>query len=181
MRKAGEISAEAIKKTIIATKPDMTEHQLFSIVDHECRMLGAEFLAYPPVVATGNNATIIHYIDNNQRLQNGDLILMDAGCEYHGYCGDITRTWPANGKFTNYQKILYEIVLEVQKEVLSLCDNRMSLDAMYFKMVHLLSEHLCKEKIIKKDVISSHEIQRVSKQVSYLFTLVPKESKSDYF
>lgn len=79
MRKTCEISAEAIKQTMKVTKPGMTEHQLFSIVDHECRMRGAEILAYPPVVAAGNNATIIHYIDNNQEIKDGDLILMDAG------------------------------------------------------------------------------------------------------
>ncbi|XP_065226899.1 xaa-Pro aminopeptidase 3-like [Planococcus citri] len=162
MRKAGEISAEAIKETIRITKPGMTEHQLFSTVDHECRMLGAEFLAYPPVVAAGDKATIIHYIDNNQMLKDGDLILMDAGCEYRGYCGDITRTWPANGKFTNYQRILYEIVLEVQKKILSLCDDRASLDVMYIKMVRLLGEHLSKEKIIKKDVASPSEINKIA-------------------
>lgn len=84
------------------------------------------------------------------------------GCEYYGYCGDITRTWPANGTFTNYQKILYEIVLEVQKQILKLCGERMSLDYMYLRMINLLGKYLVSEKIIKKDILSSSEINQVN-------------------
>lgn len=79
MRQAGKISSEAIEETMRITKPGMTEHQLFAKVDYEVKIRGAAFLAYPPVVAAGNNATIIHYIDNNQMIKDGDLILMDAG------------------------------------------------------------------------------------------------------
>lgn len=79
MRRAGEISSLAIEKAMAVTKPGVTEHQLFATVDYESRMRGAEILAYPPVVASGKNANIIHYISNNQIVNDGDLILMDAG------------------------------------------------------------------------------------------------------
>lgn len=79
MRRAGEISSIAIERAMKVTKPGMTEHQLFATVDYESRMLGAKILAYPPVVASGKNAKIIHYIDNNQVMKDGDLVLMDAG------------------------------------------------------------------------------------------------------
>lgn len=79
MRKAGEVSAESINKAMQVTKPGFTEHQLFATVDYESRMRGAEMLAYVPVVATGTNANIIHYIDNRQILSEGELVLMDAG------------------------------------------------------------------------------------------------------
>lgn len=79
MRESCRIASDAIVKTIRSSKPEMSEHQLFATVDYECRMRGAEYLAYPPVVAAGRNANIIHYINNNQIIQNGDLVLMDAG------------------------------------------------------------------------------------------------------
>lgn len=79
MQRSCEIASEAIRKTIQSSRPGMSEHQLFAIVDYECRMHGAEHLAYPPVVAAGRNANIIHYISNNQIIQSGDLVLMDAG------------------------------------------------------------------------------------------------------
>lgn len=79
MKKSCEIISTAISKTIEISKPEMSEHHLFATVDYECRMNGAEFLAYPPVVAAGKNANIIHYVTNNQIIQNGDMVLMDAG------------------------------------------------------------------------------------------------------
>lgn len=79
MRKSAEIASEAINKTISITRPGITEHQLFATVDYESRMRGAEILAYPPVVASGNNANIIHYINNTQQVHDDNLVLMDAG------------------------------------------------------------------------------------------------------
>ncbi|KAL6255919.1 hypothetical protein P5V15_013159 [Pogonomyrmex californicus] len=79
MRESCGIASKAIVKTIQSSKPEMSEHQLFATVDYECRMLGAKYLAYPPVVAGGKNATVIHYISNNQIIRDGDLVLMDAG------------------------------------------------------------------------------------------------------
>lgn len=79
LKESAEIASRGIEKAISATKPGVTEHQLFAIVDYYCRMNKAEHLAYPPVVAAGNNANIIHYIENNQNVNNEDLVLMDAG------------------------------------------------------------------------------------------------------
>lgn len=74
-----DIASAAISKTISVTRPGITEHQLFATVDYESRIRGAEFLAYPPVCASGNNANIIHYISNTQMTKEGDMVLMDAG------------------------------------------------------------------------------------------------------
>ncbi|KAK2587546.1 hypothetical protein KPH14_003679 [Odynerus spinipes] len=142
MQKSCDIASMAIKKTIQTSKPGMSEHHLFAIVDYECRMNGAEFLAYPPVVAGGSNANIIHYIANNQIIQNGDMVLMDAGCEYHGYSSDITRTWPINGKFTPEQRILYEVVLDVQNELLKKVQEMPTLDQLFHDMCSLLGKRL---------------------------------------
>ena len=79
LKESAEIASRGIENTMTATKPGLTEHQLFATFDYYCRMNCAEHLAYPPVVATGNNANIIHYINNTQMIKDGDMILMDAG------------------------------------------------------------------------------------------------------
>ncbi|CAD6216369.1 GSCOCG00004524001-RA-CDS [Cotesia congregata] len=151
MQKSCDIASEAIAKTIKVTKAGMTEHQLFATVDYECRMNGAEFLAYPPVVAGGRNANTIHYITNNQILNDGDMVLMDAGCEYHGYSSDITRTWPISGSFSPQQKILYEIVLEVQKLLINKLKNLPTLDDLFYDMGNLLGKRLQEIGLIPKN------------------------------
>lgn len=150
MRKSCEIISTAISKTIEISKPRMSEHHLFATVDYECRMNGAEFLAYPPVVAAGQNANIIHYITNNQIIQDGDMILMDAGCEYHGYSSDVTRTWPINGTFTQEQNILYSIVLDVQNILIHKLKELPSLDQLYHDMCSLLGKRLQENGLIPK-------------------------------
>lgn len=82
MRQSCQIASKAFIKAIASTKPGSTEHELYAILDYECRMGGAEYLAYPPVVAAGNNANTLHYIDKKQQIKNGDLILVDAGKYY---------------------------------------------------------------------------------------------------
>lgn len=97
-----------------------SEHNVFARVDYNCRMKGASYLAYPPVVAGGRNATTIHYVNNSQIINAGEMVLMDAGCEYAGYTSDITRTWPINGLFTDAQKTLYQIVHTVQQDLIGM-------------------------------------------------------------
>ncbi|XP_055588503.1 xaa-Pro aminopeptidase 3-like [Uranotaenia lowii] len=118
MRKTCQIASAAINRTIQESKPGQTEHQLFAKVDFFSRMGGANHLAYPPVVAGGSNATVIHYINNNQVVRDGDMVLMDAGCEYGGYSSDITRTWPINGTYTEPQRVLYEVLAQVQQDLM---------------------------------------------------------------
>ncbi|XP_070167671.1 xaa-Pro aminopeptidase 3 [Polyergus mexicanus] len=152
MRESCQIASDAIIKTIQSSKPEMSEHQLFATVDYECRMRGAEYLAYPPVVAAGRHANIIHYISNNQIIRNGDLVLMDAGCEYHGYSSDITRTWPISGKFSPEQRVLYEIVLDVQKNLIETLKNMPSLDNVFRHMCFLLGKRLQEINLIPKNI-----------------------------
>lgn len=123
-------------------------------VDFYCRMRGAQYLAYPPVVAAGNNANIIHYINNTQEAKMGDLVLMDAGCEYGGYCSDITRTWPVNGQFTKAQEILYEIVHLTQRGIYLTADNAktFSLDDLFDLMCSQLGKYL--QDIVKADKLA---------------------------
>lgn len=118
MRRTCQIASLAINEVMAESRPGHSEHQIYAMTDYKCRMSDASHLAYPPVVASGKNATIIHYINNTQICKSGDLVLMDAGCEYGGYSSDITRTWPISGSFTKAQKVLYDVVLHLQKELI---------------------------------------------------------------
>jgi len=114
MRRAAKISAAAHKRMMQSCKPSMAEYQLEAVFNHECAMRGARQSAYPAIVGSGNNACVLHYIDNNAVVNDGDLVLVDAGCELHCYASDITRCFPANGRFSEEQKALYELVLDAQ-------------------------------------------------------------------
>ncbi|KAJ8254365.1 hypothetical protein COCON_G00209770 [Conger conger] len=142
MREAGRITAQAFKRTMAMSRGDVDEALLYAKFDFECRAHGANFLAYPPVVAGGNRANTLHYINNNQIVKDGEMVLLDGGCEYFGYVSDVTRTWPVNGKFSPAQAELYEAVLEVQMTCLSLCCPGVSLDHIYSSMLALLGGKL---------------------------------------
>ena len=115
MEKAAEIAAEAHILAMKNCKPGMNEAQIESIIEHHFRMNDANGAAYNSIVGGGENATILHYVENNAELKDGELLLIDAGCEYKGYASDITRTFPVGGKFTEAQRDVYDIVLDVQK------------------------------------------------------------------
>ncbi|EMD41148.1 hypothetical protein CERSUDRAFT_121692 [Gelatoporia subvermispora B] len=122
MRDAADISAEAHTRTMRFAQPDMSEHVIAAHFEYLCARAGAQRPAYVPVVASGANARIIHYTANNQVARDGELILIDAGCEYNGYASDITRTFPVSGTFTDPQKALYAAVLSAQKHLVKLCN-----------------------------------------------------------
>ncbi|WP_281645673.1 Xaa-Pro aminopeptidase [Parendozoicomonas sp. Alg238-R29] len=114
MRKAGEISARAHTRAMQECKPGVTEYQLEASIHHEFAMSGARHPAYTTIVGGGENACILHYTENECELKDGDLVLIDAGCELDHYAADITRTFPVNGKFSPEQKALYNVVLDAQ-------------------------------------------------------------------
>jgi len=112
---------------------------------------GAARLAYPPVVASGVSNLILHYIQNDSVLCPGDLILMDAGGEYNNYASDLTRTWPVNGKFTEAQLAVYNIVLETQQKCIQACvpDGKISLKILQGNSMRLLAQGLMKLGLLK--------------------------------
>ncbi|MFO1364323.1 MAG: aminopeptidase P N-terminal domain-containing protein [Burkholderiales bacterium] len=114
MRRAASISADAHVRAMRATRPGAMEYEIEAELLYEFRRRGAQFPAYWPIVAGGANACVLHYRDNSQRLADGDLLLIDAGCELDGYAADITRTFPVNGVFSGPQRALYELVLAAQ-------------------------------------------------------------------
>ncbi|NCQ98549.1 MAG: M24 family metallopeptidase [Microcystis aeruginosa L211-101] len=114
IRQATAISAQAHNRAREFTKVGHYEYQIQAEIEHTFRLEGGMGPAYPSIVASGANACILHYINNNRQVQENELLLIDAGCAYNYYNGDITRTFPVNGKFTPEQKIIYKIVLEAQ-------------------------------------------------------------------
>ncbi|MCG7571931.1 Xaa-Pro aminopeptidase [Pseudoalteromonas sp. CNC9-20] len=114
MRRAAKISAEAHERAMRFAKPGATEYQLEAELHHHYAMNGARHPAYGTIVGSGDNATILHYTENESTLKDGDLILIDSGCELDGYAADITRTFPVNGRFNAAQKALYQVVLDAQ-------------------------------------------------------------------
>lgn len=119
MRQAATISAEAHNRAREFAHPGCYEYQVQAEIEHVFRMRGAIGVAYPSIVASGANACVLHYTENDRQMQNGELLLIDAGCAYGYYNGDITRTFPVGGKFSAEQKALYEIVLEAQLQAIA--------------------------------------------------------------
>ena len=118
MRKATAISAAAHNRAREFAQPGRYEYQVQAEIEHTFRQEGGMGPAYPSIVASGANACILHYIENNRQMQDNELLLVDAGCAYGYYNGDITRTFPVGGKFTPEQKAIYEIVLEAQLQAI---------------------------------------------------------------
>lgn len=114
MRRAANISAQAHMLAMQKTRPGMMEYEVEAELLHHFYRSGSRSPAYTSIVAGGANACVLHYVENNQRLNDGDLLLIDAGCELQGYASDITRTLPVNGKYTGAQKDIYELVLAAQ-------------------------------------------------------------------
>ena len=118
MRRAAAISAGAHRRAMRSTRPGWYEYQVEAELAHEFLHHGAQAVAYPSIVAGGPNACVLHYRSNDRQLQDGELLLIDAGCEFQGYASDITRTFPVNGRFTGPQKAVYELVLAAQQACL---------------------------------------------------------------
>ena len=114
MRRAAEISAAGHRRAMQAARPGCFEYELEAELLHEFYRQGSRFPAYTSIVAAGANACVLHYVDNAKRIADGELVLIDAGCEMDGYAADITRCFPANGRFSGPQADIYDLVLDAQ-------------------------------------------------------------------
>ena len=158
IRQAVNISVEAHTAAMQAVHPGMYEYELDSLIDSIYRKNGGTGPAFLTIVAKGANATTLHYTTNDCLIEDGDLVLIDAGCEYQYYCGDITRTFPANGKFTKAQRALYQSVLDVQCEIIQSIRPGVSIGDPAQQAVDMLTEAMLelgllvgeKEKIIEE-------------------------------
>ncbi|MCY0773981.1 Xaa-Pro aminopeptidase [Enterobacter cloacae complex sp. 2022EL-00788] len=152
LRRAGEISALAHTRAMEKCHPGMFEYQLEGEIHHEFNRHGARFPSYNTIVGGGENGCILHYTENESELRDGDLVLIDAGCEYQGYAGDITRTFPVNGKFTPAQREIYDIVLASLETALTLFRPGTSIQDVTGEVVRIMITGLVKLGILQGDV-----------------------------
>lgn len=152
MRRAGEITALAHTRAMQVCRPGMFEYQLEGEILHEFSRHGARFPSYNTIVGSGENACILHYTENESEMRDGDLVLIDAGCEYKGYAGDITRTFPVNGKFTPAQRAIYDIVLESLETALQRFRPGVSIQDVTADVVRIMITGLVKLGILKGEI-----------------------------
>ena len=152
MQRAADISAQAHVKAMQKCAIGMNEFQLEAIIQSHCMAEGARFQAYTPIVAAGRNACILHYIDNDQSIHDGDLILIDAGCELDNYASDITRTFPANGQFSHEQQAIYQLVLNANKACIAAVKPGCNWDALHQLSVTILTEGLVELGLLSGEV-----------------------------
>ena len=157
MKRAAAISARAHIRAMQTCKPGMREYQLEAELLHEFRFHGSQSVAYNSIVATGENACILHYRAGNAQLQSGDLCLIDAGCELDSYASDITRTFPVNGKFTGPQRALYEITLLAQEAAIAETRPGNTFIQPHEAAVKVLTQGLLDEKLLKLTELGSLE------------------------
>ena len=152
MQKAIEITIGGVKSLMKNAKAGMKEYELEAYFDFECKIKGVKDLAFGTIAAAGKNATILHYVENNSELKDGDLILFDLGAQWNLYNADITRVFPVNGKFTDRQKEVYEAVLRVNKAVIEKI--KPGIDS---KELNAWSRDLIAEECIKLGIIKEKE------------------------
>lgn len=156
MQHAADIAGQAHLLAMREVAPGMNEGQVESLIEACMRDRGASGVSYNSIIGGGDNATILHYIENNMPLKDGDLILIDAGAEYQGYASDITRTFPVNGKFTTAQRDVYDVVLDVQRQCIDYTITGNTVKARQDFSIELLTEGMRKLGLLKgktKDLI----------------------------
>lgn len=163
MRRAAKISAAAHKRAMQVCRPGLTEYQIEAELCHEFLHQGARSAAYPSIVGGGANSCILHYTDNDAELKDGDILLIDAGAEYESYASDITRSFPVNGKFTEEQRLLYNIVLEAQLAAIDAVKPGNHWNQPHEAAVRVMTEGLVKLGILKGKVRTLIKEQAYSK------------------
>jgi Xaa-Pro aminopeptidase len=164
LRKACEISAQAHVAAMKFTRPGVNERQVQGVLAHEFYMRGSSRPGYSFIVASGDNATTLHYNFNDQECKNGELLLIDAGAEYNFYTGDITRTFPVNGKFSEAQRRVYEGVLKIQKDIIAAIK-----PGLYFKDLHKMGEEKLTDLMFELGLLSGkkEDVMKASEHRKY--------------
>ena len=152
MQQAGQITALGHIKAMQTTRPNRFEYEIESDILHEFNRHCARFPSYNSIVAGGSNACILHYTENDRPLNDGDLVLIDAGCEFAMYAGDITRTFPVNGKFSQPQREIYDLVLKAQKRAIELLVPGNSIKQANDEVIRIKTQGLVDLGILKGDV-----------------------------
>ena len=148
MRRAAAISAGAHRRAMRAARPGRAEYEIEAELLHEFRRQGAQAPAYSPIVASGSRACVLHYVQNDGELREGELLLIDAGCELDGYASDLTRTFPVNGRFSAPQREIYELVLAAQSAAIAQVQPGNRWDAPHHAAINVLAQGLIDLKLL---------------------------------
>lgn len=151
MRRAGDITAAAHREVMRKCRPGMYEYQLEGEMHYQFVQGGARFPAYPSIVGGGRNACTLHYVENNARLRDGDLVLIDAGCEFEYYAADVTRTFPVNGRFSAQQRQIYDLVLEAHRAACAEIAPGNHWNQPHDASVRVIAEGLCRLGLLEGD------------------------------
>ena len=149
MQRAADIAAEAHREAMRAARPGAKEYEIEALVEYVFRRSGAAGPAYNSIVGSGANATILHYVNNDAELKDGDLLLIDAGAEFDGFASDITRTFPVNGRFNDAQRELYQLVLDCQEECVRMVKPGVDMEEMHRRSVEILTEGMVRLGLLK--------------------------------
>jgi Xaa-Pro aminopeptidase len=152
LKKACQISAEAHIEAMKFIRPGLNERQVQACLEYHFKYKMSPRVAYTPIVASGANACTLHYVYNDQECRDGDLLLIDAGAEFNYMNGDVTRTFPVNGKFSPIQKEFYNHVLRVQKEILNMIKPGVPFNSLQNRTAELLTEAMIDLKLLKGSV-----------------------------
>jgi Xaa-Pro aminopeptidase len=151
MQRAADIAAEAHVEAMKTVRPGMKEYEVEALIEQIFRRQGAAGPSYTSIVGAGANATVLHYINNDGELRDGELLLVDAGAEYKGYASDITRTFPINGRYTKAQREIYDLVLETQVSCVEMVRPGVTHDEIKAHSVEMLTEGMVKLGLLKGD------------------------------
>jgi len=157
IRKAGHISGLAFERVLKSLKPGMKEYQVQAMIEYEFTWHAANGNAYRPIIASGANACVLHYVDNNQTCEDGDLLLMDFGAEYANYAADITRTIPVNGRFSARQKECYEAVLRVHDKAIGLLMPGTTIDAINKEVNGMMEKEMIGLGLFTKEAVGKQD------------------------
>lgn len=163
MQRAADIASEAHREAMRQVRPGMNEYEVEALIEYTFRRGGASGPAYNSIVGGGANATILHYVNNDAELRDGDLLLVDAGAEYMGYASDITRTFPVNGRFTDAQREIYELVLEAQERCIEMVAPGVTLDEMHQRSVEILTAGMVRLGLLEGDPAKLIEEEKYKK------------------
>lgn len=150
IQQAVDLTEKAFRRVMKFTKPGVIEYEIEAEMTHEFIRNGATGHAYEPIIASGANACVLHYVENNRPCKNGDLLLMDFGAEYANYAADMTRTIPVNGKFTKRQKKVYKAVLNVMRESTQMLRPGTTVDAYHKEVGKIMESELIRIGLLDK-------------------------------
>ncbi|GAB4823335.1 hypothetical protein N2152v2_010381 [Parachlorella kessleri] len=162
MRRSASIAAASLASCMRASHDMVHEHSLAAQFEYGCKAAGAQRMAYPPVVAGGADACTIHYSRNDKHVPGTDLLLLDGGCEFHGYCSDVTRTWPVGGRYSDAQRAVYDVVLDCHRRCLEVVQPGATL-----RQLHQLSVRLLCQGLRDLQVVASKSVDALAQTGSY--------------